>query len=173
MNRLQQLFDVFLGGLRNVVGIVLLAGVVLNFVNVCMRYLFGQPFAWTEEMMVFGLLFIVMAGVVIATAHDQHLKIDVLVQILPRIWQRLLRGFAHVVWILVSLYLAFQSFNVVMLMKRLGQTSLAMRLPSWIPHSFLLAAFTLSSLAAIIAILRYRPSEHDNDPDSSENGSIS
>jgi len=61
----------------------------------------------------------------------------------------------------------------VMLMKRLGQTSLAMRLPSWIPHSFLLAAFTLSSLAAIIAILRYRPSEHDNDSDSSENGSIS
>ncbi|WP_137388506.1 TRAP transporter small permease [Rhodoligotrophos defluvii] len=146
--------DRALEGLKYIIGLLLLGGVFLNLVNVCLRYVWGRPFAWTEEIMVFGLLFIVMAGTVIATALDQNLKIDILVQILRPKWQSALRIFAHCVWIGVSLYLAVQSYTVVSLMMRLSQKSLTLRIPTWIPHSFLLVAFILSACAALYAILR-------------------
>ncbi len=132
----------------------MIAGGALNFLNVCLRYIWGRPFAWTEEIMTFGLLFIVMAGTVIATAFDQNLKIDVLLQVLPRFWRKAFRIAGECVWIAVSIYLALQSYTVVTLMMRLGQTSMAARIPSWIPHSFLLGAFILSAFAAVYPIIR-------------------
>ncbi len=149
-----RIFERALDGLKYLIGLLLLAGVALNLVNVILRYVWGSPFAWNEEAMTFGLLFIVMAGTVVATAFDENLKIDILAQLTPPPVQRGMRIFAHLVWIAVSLYLAVQSYTVVSLMMRLGQTSMAMRLPIWIPHSFLLGAFVLSALAATYAIVR-------------------
>ena len=148
-----RIFESVLERLKQFIGLLLLAGVALNFLNVCLRYIWGRPFAWTEEIMTFGLLFIVMAGTVIATAFDQNLKIDILLQVLPRFWRKALKVFSACVWMTVSIYLAMQSYTVVTLMMRLGQTSMAARIPSWIPHSFLLCAFILSACAAAYAII--------------------
>lgn len=139
---------------RTLLGLLLLAGVVLNFVNVCMRYFLGDSLAWTEEVMSFGLLFIVMGGTVVATAHDQNLKIDIVLQLLPRAWDRALRIFASLVWAGTSIYLATQSLKVVEMLMRFGQTSTAARIPSWIPNGFVFGAFVLSALAALYAIAR-------------------
>lgn len=149
-----RIIDGALEGLKGLVGILLLAGVVLNFVNVCLRYFWGHPFAWVEEVMVFGLLFIVMAGVVVSTALDQNLKIDILLQIVSRRWRRVLKISAHCIWISVCLFLAVHSYTVVALMKRLGQVSMAASIPKWIPHSFILGALVLSVIAAVYAIVR-------------------
>lgn len=146
--------DHALDALKYVIGVLLLAGVALNFVNVLLRYIWGRPYAWTEEVMIFGLLFIVMAGLVVATARDDNLKIDILLQVAPRMLRKILRVFAHLVWIGASIYLAMQSYTVVMLMMNMGQTSMAARIPSWIPHSFLLGSFVLSALAAVYAMIR-------------------
>ncbi|MGF7159345.1 TRAP-type C4-dicarboxylate transport system permease small subunit [Rhodoligotrophos appendicifer] len=149
-----QAFKRALDGIKFAIGLLLLAGVILNFVNVFLRYVWGRPFSWTEEVMGFGLLFIVMAGLIVATALDENLKIDVLVQAVSRPVQKALRLFAHAVWIGVSIYLAMQSYTVMSLMLRLGQKSMAARIPTWIPHSFLFGAFVLSALAAIYAMVR-------------------
>jgi TRAP-type C4-dicarboxylate transport system permease small subunit len=157
-------FERALVGLKYLIGLLLLAGVGLNFVNVALRYIWGSPFAWNEEAMTFGLLFIVMAGTVVATAFDENLKIDILVQIAPPPVQRALRVFANAVWAGVAIYLATQSWTVVSLMMRLGQKSMAMRLPTWIPHSFLLGAFVLSACAAVFAIVRELRGTPPHDP---------
>ena len=159
-----RIFERALDGLKTFIGLLLLAGVALNLVNVILRYVWGSPFAWNEEAMTFGLLFIVMAGTVVATAYDENLKIDILVQIVPVWVQRALRVCAQLVWIGVALYLAVQSWTVVSLMMRLGQTSMAMRLPSWIPHSFLFGAFVLSAAAAVFAIVRELRGAAPHDP---------
>jgi hypothetical protein len=54
----------------------------------------------------------------------------------------------------VSTWLATQSWKVVVLLERLGQTSIAARIPTWIPHSFVLAAFVLSALAGLVLVVR-------------------
>lgn len=140
-------------GLKGILGLLLLAGVGVNFVNVLMRYVVGKPFPWTEEVMVFGLVFIVLAGTVVSTALDTHLKIDVGQHLFPRKGQRVMRLFGHAAWIAVSIFLAIQSYAVVSLMMRLGQTTMVTRLPSWIPHSVLMVSFILSACAAVYAIV--------------------
>ncbi|MGH6762290.1 MAG: TRAP transporter small permease [Phyllobacterium sp.] len=55
--------------------------VVFN-VAVVMRYWFGQPLQWTEEIAGLLMIWIVMIGGVAAERTDQHLTIPVLVDLL-------------------------------------------------------------------------------------------
>lgn len=135
-------------------GVVLLAGVALNFVNVAMRYFFGSPFPWTEEAMTFGMILLVMAGTVVATAANANLKIDLILQIAPGRVASAFHIVSNLVWCGIAIYLAMQSRTVVELMMRFGQKSPAAGVPMWIPHSFVLVGFALCALAALAAVGR-------------------
>lgn len=148
-------------GLKYLLGIVLLLGVLVNFANVCMRYLFNSSFAWAEEMMSFGLVLCVVGGSVVATAYDKHLKIDLLPNLLPKRGRLFLSIIAHAVWIAGSLYLAKQSYVVTELMMRLSQKSVVLRLPMWLLHGSLFIAFILSALAALYALVRELRPQHE------------
>jgi TRAP-type C4-dicarboxylate transport system permease small subunit len=145
MSKPEKLLDLF----ALLLGLVLIAGVFLNFANAILRYGFGTSIVWAEEVMIFGLILIVMAGLIVVTARSEHLKIDLLLQILPSKMKRLLSVVAALAVAAVFAYLAWLSLGVVQLMYRLGQTSVAARIPMWIPHGFLFASFALASLAAL------------------------
>lgn len=135
-------------------GTILLLSVLLNFMNAFMRYVMGDSIMWAEEIMVFALIFIVMLGMVIVTARDEHLKIDVFSSAVPPAVQRGLRMLSSLAMCLVCGYLAMQSGAIVSMMLRLGQTSVAARVPMWIPHSFVLMAMVLSAVAAALLFIR-------------------
>lgn len=144
----------FLRIITAVLGLILIAGVILNFTNAFLRYALAASLPWSEEIMVFGMIFIIAIGTVVVTARAEHLRVDVMAAILPRA----VRVAAHLLTAGVFFYLAMQSHVVVSLMLRLGQTSVAARVPMWIPHSFLLVAFSAGAVAALYAILReFRP----------------
>lgn len=147
IDRLLTTITMFLGG-------VLLLSVALNFVNAFMRYVVGDSIMWVEEIMVFTMIFLVMVGMVVVTARSEHLSIDVFSSIAPPSVQRALRLLTGLVMCLACGYLAVQSGTIVALMLRLGQTSVAARLPMWIPHSFVLFAMVLSSLAGALLFVR-------------------
>jgi TRAP-type C4-dicarboxylate transport system permease small subunit len=141
------------GYLTNVLAVVLILGVVLNFINAASRYLWGGGFVWAEEIMVFGMIFVIMFGTVVVTSTNEHLRMDVMVQWIPPAWGRWLNIMAQICLAFVCAYLAWNAFTVVDLMMQMGQKSVAARLPIWIPHSFLLLAFALSAcLASLRAV---------------------
>jgi TRAP-type C4-dicarboxylate transport system permease small subunit len=148
-------------------GSVLLLSVLLNFMNAFMRYVMGDSIMWAEEIMVFALIFIVMLGMVVVTAQDTHLKIDIFSTAAPPSVQKGLRLLSSLAMCLVCGYLAVQSSDIVSMMLRLGQTSVAARLPMWIPHSFVLAAMVLSSVAGALLFVRealgLRPDEAEKE----------
>lgn len=146
--------DKILGAISACLGVLLIGGVAFNFLNVILRYGFGRNFSWAEEMLVFGLIFIVMTGSIAVTALNEHLKIDVLLMILPERLQSMLRIISQLAVCAVFVYLAMQSHTVVSLMMRIGQTSVAARIPMWIPHGFLFVSFSLSALAALWSVWR-------------------
>lgn len=146
--------ELALQGLTILLGLVLLAGVGLNFTNAVMRYGLGISLRWAEEILVFGLVLIVAVGMVVSTARAEHLRIDVLQGFLPR-W---VRAAGHLVLGGTFIYMSIQSHAVVSLMMRFGQQSVAARIPMWIPHGFLLVAFWAGAAACLYAIWReYRP----------------
>ncbi|WP_210246293.1 TRAP transporter small permease [Aureimonas fodinaquatilis] len=145
MLKLEKLLGVFV----DLLGIVLIAGVLLNFSNAVMRYGFGASFVWAEEIMIFGLILIVMAGIVVITIRYDHLRIDAISPILPDWVKAVIRIMISLIICGVLAYIAVQSLTIVQLMMRLGQTSVAARIPMWIPHSFLLVSFSLAAMAAL------------------------
>jgi TRAP-type C4-dicarboxylate transport system permease small subunit len=135
--------------LTTLLGAVLLLGVLLNFANAAGRYLFGGGFVWAEEIMVFGMIFVIMLGTVSSTYADEHLRMDVVLQWLPATARKWVGVVSQLVLAGVCAYLALNAYTVVSLMMQLGQKSVAARIPTWIPHSFLLVSFALSTLLAL------------------------
>jgi len=136
--------------LRAVLGIFLILGVLLNCTNAAMRWLWGGNIVWAEEVMTYGMIFIIMAGTVIVTSADQQLRMDAIALKLPPIFQEVLKLLSHLVLAGVAAYLAVQSWTVVSMMFRMGQVSVAARLPMWIPHSVFLVSFALCALVSLL-----------------------
>jgi len=67
-----------------VVGAILVAAiVVLTFIQVVLRFFFGNPQAWAEEVSRYLFVWITFLGVAVAFAKDAHIKLDALVGLLP------------------------------------------------------------------------------------------
>src|SRR5258706_10874522 len=49
---------------------------VITMVNVVVRYLTDESFAWTEELSVFLLVLTTMAGTAAAALRDNHIRIE-------------------------------------------------------------------------------------------------
>ena len=143
--------------LRYLLGTILLLGVALNCLNTLMRLVWGSNIVWAEEVMTFGMIFIIMMGTVIVTAGDQQLRMDAFVQCLPQRWQIALSTFSHAVLSAVCAYLCLQSWTVISMMFRMGQTSIAARMPMWIPHSVFVVSFALC--AAIGLVLTFQSAQ--------------
>lgn len=59
--------------------VILLAALALiTFGNVLVRYLTDQSFAWTEEISVFLLIVLTMAGGSLAFVRNHHIRIEIL-----------------------------------------------------------------------------------------------
>lgn len=52
--------------------------VLITLLNVVTRYLTHQSFAWTEEISVFLMVLMTLAGASAAAARDRHIRIEVL-----------------------------------------------------------------------------------------------
>lgn len=75
-----------MGGLRQVLRgrpleevagvLVMITLVLITLINVLVRYFTSQSFAWTEEISVFLLVIVTLAGAAIVGARDAHIRID-------------------------------------------------------------------------------------------------
>lgn len=63
--------------LEELIGVAVMAALVLiTLLNVLVRYFTSQSFAWTEEISVFLLVIMTLAGTAIAAAQDAHIRIE-------------------------------------------------------------------------------------------------
>jgi TRAP-type C4-dicarboxylate transport system permease small subunit len=65
-------------------GGALIVAVLYNFVNVVGRYVFGETFISADEVQIYIMVYIAFLGAAVATWRRVHLRMDVLVQRLPR-----------------------------------------------------------------------------------------
>src|SRR5579863_9092381 len=72
-------------------GTLFLLAVVLNFVNVIGRYVFGMPIFWAEETLTFTIIWIVFLVVGSITYRGAHLNMDLLFTRMPPGFQLIVR----------------------------------------------------------------------------------
>lgn len=143
---LRKIIHQIMDGIKLMLGIILLATLVLLFINVTLRYVFGHPIVWAEELIGFALVWIVFIGAVVVTWEKGHIVVGTLKTVLPKavyIWTERLIALVSCV---ICLIVASVCWELVMKTVVTGQLSTAARIPMY----FILLALPFSYLCMAI-----------------------
>lgn len=139
----------------------LLCIVAINGANVVARYIFGSPFSWAEELMLFLMILSVFAGAIAVTWRNMHIRIDTFIDLAPPAVRKAAMTIGATVSIVAIAVIVQASWHIVSLLRQLDQRSDALDIPSWIPQSFLTIGLAvialLMAIRTIMALLRPAP----------------
>ena len=133
-----------------IAGVSLLLIVAINGTNVVARYLFGSPYSWAEELMLFLMILSVFTGAITITWRNMHIRIDTFIDRAPPAVRRAAMVVGSLVAIAALAIVTHASANIVMLLYGFDQRSDALNAPSWIPQSFV--AIGLGTIALLMAV---------------------
>ncbi|HMB76019.1 MAG TPA: TRAP transporter small permease [Kiloniellaceae bacterium] len=140
---------------RKALGLLLLAMVLLNVANAAGRYLFRFAIPGSDEILVFAMVWLVFLAACVVFIERGHLNFGLLATRLPAAWQGPLQRIVALTTAVLCGFLAYQSWQVLTTLARVGQKSMASEIPMVVPH----AAVPLSlGIIALFALYRaFRP----------------
>jgi TRAP-type C4-dicarboxylate transport system permease small subunit len=134
--------------------------VAITLLNVVTRYLTAQSFAWTEEISIFLMVAMTLAGASAAAARDRHIRIEVLYDSGAAGRRRALRIVSGCCTALLFFGLALLSGRMVADEMRWAETTMGLGVPRWwytIVVPPLCLAIAARGLAAAWAAARAEP----------------
>ncbi len=134
------------GALASAAGVAILA--------VLVRYVFGTVLFWSEETIIYLVIFSTFLGAVITLRHDEHVRVD-LVPLFLR--ERGKRVFAFLGAALMAVYLAaLGGFGWLLLFQPAASNIItpALKLPLWFVELALPIGFTLMFLRVLEVLYR-------------------
>ena len=131
-------------------GLMMLAGVLINIANVIGRYLFNAPIFWAEEILVYMMIWAVFIGLPAIVIENAHLRMDLFYAMMSARLRRAVDWLATVVALVCGWFGVYYSWQVVTLLAANRQTSVAAGAPMALVHASLLTGFALMLLAAAI-----------------------
>jgi TRAP-type C4-dicarboxylate transport system permease small subunit len=131
-----------------VIGNIVLAAILLMITaGIISRYIFGQPFSWTEELATFLMVIFGYTSGAIVTVAKKHIVADFLINKAPPKFQRVVAVFGQVLAIAVFLLICIGSYP---LLARSPYRTAALKLPR---HLFYIPVFSLSVFMAFAALV--------------------
>jgi TRAP-type C4-dicarboxylate transport system permease small subunit len=146
--------DALAAGLEKLLGVALIVAVVYNFVNVIGRYVFGETFISADEVQIYIMVYIAFLGAAVATWRRAHLRMDVLVQRLPRALKATLAALELALVLVLAGFVLYVSTGYVKQMAGLDARSQNAGIPMWIPHSAIVLGFGLIAVLAVLQIVQ-------------------
>jgi TRAP-type C4-dicarboxylate transport system permease small subunit len=151
---LNRSIDALALALERLLGVALIVAVLYNFVNVVGRYVFGQTFLSADEVQIYIMVYIAFLGAAVATWRRMHLRMDVLVQRLPR-GARAALGVAELLLVAVlACFVLYVASGYVTQMAGLDARSQNAAIPMWIPHSAIVLGFGLIAVLSVLQIIQ-------------------
>ena len=147
-------------------GAALLASLATIAYSVVLRYVFGTPVAWTDELVGYLLVASVMLAAADALFGDEHIAVDIVTERLGPRGKRLtlLIGLAAVA--ATALLLLVEGIGMVQFSRQVGLRSNGyLALPMWMPQSLVPIGALLLLLAAVVSFVaawRGRLSRHEH-----------
>lgn len=140
--------------LKNALGVVLLAVVAVNVVNASGRYLFGMSFLGADELMVYAVIWIVMAGAILSLLARSHINVNLLPSYASGRTLKLLYVIQDAAAVFACSYVTYASWLFIWRISKLGVESMGLGLPMTVPHAALLFGFGGMTLAALWMLVR-------------------
>ena len=114
-------------------GILLFSGILL-FINVIMRYVFHHAIFWAEELVRYGMVWLIFIGGSQVIKKEGHIRVDLIHVILPDKGQKLLNIVIDTMSLVFCLGLTFYGFQQTMRIKHFEQVSAALELSMWVVY---------------------------------------
>ncbi|MDT3684162.1 MAG: TRAP transporter small permease subunit [Pseudorhodoplanes sp.] len=134
----------------------LLAIVVINVANVTGRYVFGSPFTWAEELMLFLMILIVFTAAPVAAWRNQHIRIEAFIDHASSAIRWGLLAIGAIVSVVILTLVAAAGYQIVAMLYLFDQRSDALHMPMWIPQAFLVFGLALTAVMFGAAVLSGR-----------------
>jgi TRAP-type C4-dicarboxylate transport system permease small subunit len=136
--------------LRIAAGAMLVASVAINFGNIIGRYFLSVSIPWAEEMMLFLMIGAVFFGIGPVGWLGRHIRMDVVVSLLPPRARELFEIFSDLVTIATCVMLAVFAWPVMTMLAELDQRSAMANIPLVVPQA--VVPFGLLLMALLIAV---------------------
>jgi TRAP-type C4-dicarboxylate transport system permease small subunit len=149
-NELLRGANILMSALRIAAGAMLVASVAINFVNIIGRYLLSVSISWAEEAMLFLMIGAVFLAVPPVGWLGRHIRMDVVVSLLPPGPRKYFELFAELVTIATCVMLAYFAWPVMTMLAELDQRSETANIPLVIPQA--VVPIGLMLMAALIAV---------------------
>lgn len=108
---------------------VLLTTLGLVITQVVSRYIFQNPFTWTEEVARFALVWLAFVGAGFVMARRAHIVVDLLVDKLNLVGKRIVNAFALLVVLTSSAFMTWAGADLAMRTAALKSPAAALPMP--------------------------------------------
>ena len=129
------------------------AGVLLAFVNVVARYAFESSISWAGELTIYLFLWSTFFGAAYCFKKDAHIAVDVFLIKAPI----KLRKFLTLITLVISAVyvgaISYFGYQYVLLYIDLGEMSVDLNIPLWIPYVVVPISFAFSAIILILKII--------------------
>lgn len=140
-------------GLKAALGLGLIAMVALNVFNAAGRYAGAATLTGADEALVYGMIWIVMVGAILAGRAREHLSIDLLPAGLGGAAPAALRLFTDLATLAVCAFVAWHSWSFIGRISAIGQKSMGLGIPMIVPHAAILVGFSGMAAVALVLLL--------------------
>ena len=155
-----------IAALRYAAGAMLAASVAINFANIIGRYFLSVSLTWAEEAMLFLMIGCVFLGAGPVGWAGRHIRMDVVISLLPSRARKAFDIFSDLVTIATCLALAIFAWPVMTMLSELDQRSQSANIPLVIPQAALPLGLVL--MALLIAVRLFVQGARHNEVMSSE-----
>lgn len=152
-NHLLRFANALMSVLRVAAGVMLIASVAINFANIIGRYFLAVSLSWAEEAMLFLMIGAVFLAAPPVGWLGRHIRMDVVVSLLPPRLRKAFEVFADLVTIATCLMLAVFAWPVVTMLAELDQRSDMANIPLVIPQAVVPLGLMLMALLIAIRLI--------------------
>lgn len=138
-------------------GLTMAGIVLLNGANVFGRYLLSAPVPAADEIMTFAMVWGVFLGAGLVTLRGEHLRMDLVLNLLPAGGRRATEAAAGLTLLLVLGFVAAQSLDYIATVGAIGLTSMSAGLPMAVVHAAVPIGLGLMILAMALRLAVPRP----------------
>lgn len=151
-----QTFDGWLGRIEKALVMVLTAGIAgIMMLQVVLRYFFGAPLFWAEEISVQLLVFATLFGLSLLVQNGQLVSIDFLQRALGHRARHALLALLGLLFLALVLFMAKLGWDWVNLPESRMELGATTQLPRWYNYSALPLAMVCMAYHQLAALLRH------------------
>lgn len=157
---MKKILKVLNGFEKGFITVSMIVMVIFIFLQVFTRYVLGDAMSWTEEASRYLFIWLIFMSIGIAFVEKRHIAIDVVMDHLPKMLQRVLQQIVYLMMIGLSIFLLIQGYLLVDQMQTFNQKSATLQIPMWMVYTALPVGFLFAIVRLVQASINiYRDEE--------------